>query len=248
MPIKRALLALSLAFPATASAENGWDFTATAYGWFPGLTGAVDTPMGEVEANVDFGDILDSLDIAFLGAIEARKNRLTLIADLQYFDLGTDIDAPTGALFSGGEADSQTVLLNSYLAYALVDTDNLRFDVGGGLRYTYTQLDTTLFGQGDSPDASFSIDGDFVDLLIAARLSGNFTDRVYGVAFADVGGFGIEGSSDLTWQIAGALGYRFNETWSLTSGYRHLSIEREFGPTDAEIVVSGPFLGVQASF
>jgi len=252
MPVRNLLatvaLAASFTLPAPAMAQENWDFTATAYGWFAGLSGTVETPVGDLEADVDFGDILESLDIAFLGAFEARKERLTLIADLQYFDLSSDVDAPTGAFFSGGETDTQTVLLSAYAAYALIDNSNVRFDVGGGLRYTYADIDTNLFGQDPASDVSVSVDGDYVDLLIAARLTGNFTDRLYGLAFADVGGFGIENSSDLTWQTAGAIGYRFSKTWSALGGYRHLSIHREFGPTDTTTVVSGPFLGFQASF
>ncbi len=243
-----ATLIAALASPAPALSQDGWEYTATAYGWFAGLSGTVETPMGDIETDVDFGDILESLDIAFLGAFEARKKRLSLIADLQYFDLSSDVDVPTGALFSGGETDTQTVLLSGYAVYALVESDNVRFDVGGGLRYTYADIDVDLVGQDPALDQSVSVDGDFVDLLIAARLTGNFTERLYGVAFADVGGFGIEDSSDLTWQTAGAVGYRFNKTWSALGGYRHLSINREFGPTDTTTVVSGPFLGFQASF
>ena len=207
-----------------AAAEDNWDFTTTAYGWFAGLSGTVETPLGDIETDVDFGDILESLDIAFLGAFEARNNRVSLIADLQYFDLTSDVDVPTGALFSGGETDTQTVLFSAYAAYALIDTGNMRFDFGGGLRYTYAEIDVDLFGQDETSDVAVSVDGDYVDLLFAARLSGNFTDRLYGLAFADVGGFGIEDSSDLTWQTAGAIGYRFNEKWSVLGGYRHLSI------------------------
>ncbi len=243
-----ATLIAGLASPAPALSQDGWEYTATAYGWFAGLSGTVETPIGDVETEVDFGDILESLDIAFLGAFEARKNRLSLIADVQYFDLSSDVDVPTGALFSGGETDSQTVLLSAYATYALVDNDNMRFDVGGGLRYTYADIDVDLVGQAPVADQSVSVDGDYVDLLIAARLTRNFTDRLYGLAFADVGGFGIEDSSDLTWQAAGAVGYRFNEKWSVLGGYRHLSIHREFGPTDTTTEVSGPFLGFQASF
>ncbi|MEL6362522.1 MAG: hypothetical protein AAFR21_15700 [Pseudomonadota bacterium] len=241
-------LSTVVALSGPAAAEDNWDFTTTAYGWFAGLSGTVETPIGDVETEVDFGDILESLDIAFLGAFDARKNRLSLIADVQYFDLSSDVDVPTGALFSGGEADSQTVLLSAYAAYALVDNDDMRFELGGGLRYTYADIDVDLVGQEPVADQSVSVDGDYVDLLIAARLTRNFTDRLYGVAFADVGGFGIEDSSDLTWQAAGVVGYRFNEKWSVLGGYRHLSIHREFGPTDTTTEVSGPFLGFQASF
>ena len=45
-----------------------------------------------------------------------------------------------------------------------------------------------------------------------------------------------------------ACGYRFNETWSMQAGYRHLSIDRTFDRADVTLEVSGPIIGVQASF
>ena len=90
--------------------------------------------------------------------------------------------------------------------------------------------------------------GGWTDAVIAARVSRQFNDNWYGFAYADVGGFGIGDSSDLTWQAFAGAGYRFSETWSVAGGYRNLTIEREFGPLDVTSDVSGPFLGFQARF
>ena len=64
----------------------------------------------------------------------------------------------------------------------------------------------------------------------------------------DVGGFGIGDSSDLSWQAFGAVGYRFNETWSAELGYRYLSIEREIDNSHVTLDMYGPVLGVTARF
>jgi hypothetical protein len=239
---------MAVAASGSASAGSDWHYTATLYGWFPGVSTTVETPMGEVESEASFDEILETLDLAFLGALEARNGRFSLIADLQFFDVGVEAEPPTGMLFSEAEVDSQMVLLSAYATYALVDTDDLRVDVGGGLRYIDATIDTHLTGVAPTPDASFSRDGGWADALIAARISKQFDERWYGVAYADVGGFGIGDSSDLTWQAFVGAGYRFNETWSAVGGYRHLSIERAFGNFDVTADVSGPFLGFQASF
>lgn len=242
------LAALAAAASAPASAESDWDYTATLYGWFPGVSTTVETPVGEVEGEVDFDEILETLDIAFLGAIEARKGRLTLIADLQYFDFGVEAVTPSAALFSDAEVDSQLLQFSVYASYALVDAADLRFDAGAGLRHVAATIDTRLEGLGAVPDAFFSRDGGWTDVLIAARVSHQFSDRWHGVAYADVGGFGIGDSSDLTWQAFAGVGYRIDETWSAVGGYRHLTIERSFDNFDISVDVSGPFLGFQASF
>ncbi|MEL6828604.1 MAG: hypothetical protein AAFO63_00565, partial [Pseudomonadota bacterium] len=86
MSLKRILLLAAVALPGPAAAESDWEYTSTLYGWFPGVTTTVETPVGEIEAEVDFDEVLETLDLAFLGALEARKGKLSLIGDFQFFD------------------------------------------------------------------------------------------------------------------------------------------------------------------
>ena len=234
--------------PGSAAAQSGWDHTATLYGWFPGVSTAVETPFGEVEGKAGFDEILETLDVAFLGALEARKGRLSLVADLQFFDVGVEAAPPGGILFSEAEVDSQLLMLGAYATYAVIDENDLRFEIGGGLRYADATLDTLLIGQGLTPDASFSRNGGWTDMLVSARVRRQFNDGWHGVAYADAGGFGIGESSDLTWQVFAGGGYRLSDTWSAVGGYRHIVIERELDNAAVTVEVSGPFLGFQASF
>jgi len=242
------VLLAATALPSAAAAEGEWDYTATFYGWFPGVSTRVETPVGAVESEVGFEDILESLDIAFFGAFEARNGKWSLSADLQYIDVGKTAEAPTGVLFSDAEIDSKLVVLGAYATYAVVDRPDLRFDLGAGLRHTHATIETRLVGQGATADRSFSNDASWVDGVIAARMNLRLDDRWRAIAFADVGGFGIGESSDLTWQVAAGVGYRLSEKWSAIGGYRHLTIERSFHGSDISVDVSGPFLGFQASF
>jgi hypothetical protein len=237
-----------VAAPASAAAQSEWEHTATLYGFFPGISTTVETPRGEVESEIGFDEIWDNLDIAFFGAFEARNKRLSLVGDFQFVDLGVEAEIPANPLFSSAEIDNKLVVVGAYAMYALVDAADLRFDVGGGLRHLDVSIETELHGQGTTPDESFSAEAGWTDAVIAARFSQQFNDNWYGVAYADVGGFGIGDSSDLTWQAFAGAGYRFSETWSVAGGYRNLTIEREFGPLDVTSDVSGPFLGFQARF
>lgn len=252
MSTKWLAILATFALPATAFAqspdtENTWQYTATAYGWFPGITTTVETPIGEIEAEVDFDEVLETLDIAFLGAFEARKGRLSLIGDLQFFDVSAETERAPGAL-TGAEIDSQLLIFSAYATYALVDSEDLRFDVGGGLRYNDTSVEAQLLQEGGTAGASFEDDGGWTDLLLAARVHRQFNDEWYGIGYADIGGFGIEDSSELTWQVSAGAGYKFNDKWSMVGGYRHYSVEHGDELVTATIEVSGPFLGVQAKF
>jgi hypothetical protein len=248
MALKQIVFMVAVALPAPAMAQGDWEYNATVYGWFPGVSTTVETPLGQVEAEADFDEVLDTLDIAFLGAIEARKGRWSLIGDLQFFDIGAESPTPFGTAFSDIEIDSQMTLFSAYATYALVDNDKTRFDVGGGVRYNDATVETRLISLGTTPNASLTNDGSWSDLLLAARVNHAFDDRWFVVAYADVGGFGIEDSSELTWQTFAGAGYRLGGNWSGVAGFRHLSIEREFGPANIVAEVSGPFLGFQKSF
>lgn len=243
-----AAIAAPCAVAQTAAPESDWEYIATAYGWFPGVSTTIDTPVGEIEAEVDFDEVLETLDIAFLGAFEARRGRLSLVGDLQFFDISADASVPVGPLTAQGEVESQMTLFSAYATYAVAANEDLRVDLGGGVRLNSASIDTRLLASELALDATFSNDGDWADLLLAARVNRRFSENWYGVAYADVGGFGIGDSSDLTWQASAGLGYRFNDQWSMLGGYRHLTIEREFDRADITADISGPFLGVQARF
>lgn len=240
----------ALAAPGSAAAQSEWDYTATFYTWFLGISTTAETPVGDVESEIDFQEALEDLDFGLLGGFEARNGRVSLVSDLQYYDLGIPAEPPAGLGFTGGETDSKITVLSGYGMYALIDSDAVRFDVGAGLRHTDLSVETQLVGGGSTPDATFSGDTSVTDPLIAARLHRQFNDRWHGVAFADVGGFGIDGSSDLTWQAFAGVGYRFNKTWSAFGGYRNMTVEQSADNADFEVEVDvhGPFLGVQASF
>jgi hypothetical protein len=241
--------AVALGSPSVAAAEDDWKYTATIYGWFAGVKTTLDTPAGEVTSEVDVEELFKDLDIGFLGALEARKGRTSLIGDLQYFDFTIESEPPAGNLFSDVETDLKLTFASAYATYAIVDNADLRFDVGGGLRYVDVSIETDLVGVAPAPNVTASADESWVDGVIAARVNHKFGDRTYGLAYADVGGFGVGDSSDLTWQAFVGGGYRFNETWSALGGYRHFVFERPVAAdTDFEYELSGPFLGVQATF
>ncbi len=248
MTIKAFLVAGLFALPIAAAAQDDWNHRVTAYGWATGLSSTVETPVGELEAEIDFDEILDSLDLAFFGAFEARKGRWAVVIDGMYADLATEIESFPTANFNSGEIGTQVGLIGGYVTYAVVDGPKTRIDVGPGLRYTDVSVDALAEGVDPTPDTAITVDGSWTDLVIATRLTQAFNENWYGVAYADVGGFGIDDSSEITWQAFGGVGYDFGNSWSGLAGYRHLFIDHDFGPTNVDTEISGPFFGVQKTF
>ncbi|MEO1552002.1 MAG: hypothetical protein AAFR93_16495, partial [Pseudomonadota bacterium] len=230
--------------PLPAMAEEDWQLTGTFYGWLPGITTTVDTRLGDVEAEVAVSDILEKLDVAFLAALETRNGRLALVGDLQYFDLGADASPAIGAIDSV-DIDSQITVLGGYTLYEVSNSPNTRIELGGGLRYYDAKYDTVVSG---AFPLNFSNDGNWADAVLSARVTHAFDSDWFGVAYADVGGFGLGFSSDLTWQAYIAAGYRLNASWSAVAGYRRLMFERDFDGRMITSEVGGPVIGFQTQF
>ncbi|MEO1639491.1 MAG: hypothetical protein AAFU41_09635 [Pseudomonadota bacterium] len=244
MTLIRVAFAALITLPLPAMAEEDWQYNGTFYGWLPGITTEVETPLGEVEAEVAFSDILDKLDFAFLAALEARKGPWALVGDLQYFDLGAET-SPQIAAIDTVDVDSQVTILGGYALYEVSNSPDTRIELGGGLRFYDAKFDTVVAG---ATPLSFSDDGNWADAVLSARVTHTFNNDWFGVAYADVGGFGVGDSSDLTWQAYVAAGYRLNASWSAVAGYRHLMFERDFDGRLVTSDVGGPVIGFQKQF
>lgn len=82
----------------------------------------------------------------------------------------------------------------------------------------------------------------WVDPIIGVRARYNFTDKIYALARADIGGFGV--SSDLTWQAYGAVGYQCTSQTAVELGYRHLYVDYRDGDFIYDVDTSGAMVSL----
>jgi opacity protein-like surface antigen len=239
--------AAGLALSSTAHAQS-WEYAITGYAWMSGLESSLETPAGTVTSDLSFGDVLDRLDLALYATVEARNGPWVLIGDVNYADLGSRIDRPVGAAFSGATIDTTLLVLSGFGGYAIVDRPDLRLEVGGGVRYYDVSVDARLTGNGAVADRRFDLSEGWADPILGVHLRAPLGERWFARAFADAGGFGIENTSDLSWQVYAGGGYEINQTWAVEFGYRHLSIDKSIDDINVEIEESGPLLGVTARF
>jgi uncharacterized protein YycO len=89
---------------------------------------------------------------------------------------------------------------------------------------------------------------DWVDPFVGMRARYNFSDRLYAVAKADVGGFGV--SSDLVWQAYGALGYHLSKSGKTTVelGYKYMAVDYAKGGFTYDVAMSGVMLNLGFRF
>jgi hypothetical protein len=108
-----------------------------------------------------------------------------------------------------------------------------------GVRYTSVSLDI-------NPDqaATFGDNEDWWDPYIGVQAVVGLKRNLDFRTTATIGGFGISGSSDLSWSAAAFLDWRLNHYIGLNLGYRALAWDYEDGGFEWDVCLHGPWLGL----
>jgi hypothetical protein len=109
----------------------------------------------------------------------------------------------------------------------------------GGGRVWSVDNDVT-FKAGLLPERKTGVSESWIDPVVGLRGSINLASGFFATAYADVG----SGASDLTWQICGGIGYRFNDRFLGQIGYRHISVDYENDGFIWDVEMSGPIIGL----
>jgi hypothetical protein len=236
--------------PATASPKpqvvdpDEWRFQFAPYLWVAGISGNVG--IGSAAVNVDAGITDSNVDLrfGFMGTFAARKNRLIILTDLQYSNLGTDHATP-GPLFSTARADFKTFVLDPEVGYRLVDNPekNASIDVLGGIRYWHLKTDITL-NPGLLSAVTASRSRSWVDAVAGLRANTDITKRIFLTGKTDLGG----GGSHFTYQLFGGVGLHMGRHFSLIGGYRHLSVNYNKDGFLFDTALAGPVFGLAIRF
>jgi hypothetical protein len=250
-----ALLASMVASPASAQ-EHRW--TVTPYVWLPSVDGNLrfETPSGarpEVEASPD--DYLENVDMGLLLAGEYRGDDWAIFTDLMYFDLSNEsasvrtVSGPGGTqipIDAGSQLNFKGGLWTLGAGYELTDYGNYTLEAFAGFRYlgADAQLNWSFSGPLNQFPQSGSVDGeeDIWDGLVGVRGEVRAGDWFFPY-YLDVGA----GSSDLTLQVMGGVGYRFGG-WDIRAVYRHLYYEQGDDSLINNIAMSGPAFGANFRF
>jgi len=247
-----------LATPAAADplASDEWQFQVTPYLWALSLDGDVTVKGVESSPSVSFRDILKNLDYALMVEGEARKDRFGLYANAIYASLGVT-DKVSGV---GVKTDAQVLWAGAGASYRLgpwalsqeggTSGPNVAVEPYAGARYTYLNTKLKIRNGGPQVDANKS----WVDPIVGVRTIWQLTPKWNVTTFGDIGGFGL--GSDLTWQAAGLVGYRFglfgDDNARFLAGYRALYQNYKSGSGSNEfkwdMTLHGPTLGVAIDF
>jgi len=231
----------------TSESQDQWQFAGAIYLWGADIGG---NTVGGSEVEVGFSDLLDNLEMAFMGAFAARKNNWSFLTDVVYLDLGVDetveLSVPIGPIqvpvTTSVDLDLQGLVLHFAAGYGLYSEGKSRLDLIGGVRYL--DLDTDLFLELQSlgPGLSRTISDSLTtwDGIIGLKGYASLGERWFMPNYVDIGA----GDSELTWQATAGIGYRAGRVWDLALVYRHLEWDFDSTRLIDDINFSGPTLGV----
>jgi hypothetical protein len=232
-----------------------WKYEATIYMWAAGMDANTETG-GDID--ISFNDILDDLDVAFMGSLGARNGKWSVVADTIYLDIsqnegGSETIPIFGPVTTKTTVDTDIDMKASIITfgggYNLSDDEKWTLDLIVGGRYTWVDVDSELDLKrtGDllqtSRQAKVSDSENLWDGIVGIRGQFNLNDNWYVPYYADIGA----GQSDRTWQVLAGIGYKFR--WGdVLLAYRHLEYDFDSGFLLKDLSVSGPALGARFHF
>jgi hypothetical protein len=208
--------------PAT---KSEWSYLVEPYLLFPNMGGTVglaDLPEATVDASTNA--IFGHLKMGFMLNAEASNGRWTIGSDLLYMDLAQGVKP--GLIITGGEISAKQLGWEVSGLYEVKPW--LDLGIGGMLNSINSGVDITLdFIGGTPPIKSKSLTKTWYDPMLITRIKSKAGEKFIYQFRGEIGGFGI--GSDLAWQMQAVAGYQFSKLFSVTGGYRIISLDYETG-------------------
>ena len=237
-----------LMIPAQPAAAAGWDWDFALYLFALGIDGTTVVRGNEADVDLSFSDILEDLEMAATGHLEANKRESPwgFFGDIFYSSLGANIERPNA------EWDMNMTYLEGAATYGMGEN----FALLGGLRYITMELTLDVsppiappIQPGPGPQR-FEGDQSWTDLMLGGRYRKTFGERWGFSARGDLAGFGISDGSDLTWNVVLLGQFKATSRIGLILGYRWFDIDYE--NTDDlfvfDVLQAGPVFAFNYSF
>ncbi len=216
--------------------NNGWYYRAAIYLWAQSLDGDIGVRNNIADINVPFSDLVDNLEVGFMGSLEIGKDRWSLLLDLNYADISGDHRTPRSSI----SLEQKQLITNLVLGYEVYQSNSSTLSLFGGMRSNW--LDVNI----DFNDLHIDQDKSWVDPIIGLRYNHLFNEDFYLRAAGDIGGFGI--SSDLTWQAMLGLGWQINPCTGAVIGYRAIYTDYHDDGFTYDVTAHGPVIGIEYKF
>lgn len=223
-----------------ATADGEWTVTVAPYLWATGLDGSVGVlGLPAQSVDLDFTDVLESLEGGLMGVVEARRGRFSLGFDLLYANVSDSFNTPVGVAATSLTAEVTTITATAVAGYDLVPDPTFDLDLVGGARYW--SVDNELRVSGGALGGATVSDGDtWIDLIAGAKFRKSLNDHWDLAGWALVG---VAGASDSMWDVMAGVSYRTGTKARIFAGYRVLSVEYEDAGFVYDVTQKGPIIG-----
>lgn len=226
-------------------AQDGdtWQNEITIYGWLAGIDGDIRFPTDtSPDVNVQASDIIEDLNMVFMGNYVGKYNKWSFIADIIYMDVGEGVRTPLLGNPTGIDLNISSSVFTGAVGYDLVNSPTSVLAVVGGVRYMSLDVDAEL-EYFDTQVTEVSESESLYDGIVGLKGAFLLGDNWYFPYAADIG----TGDSDLTYQLYAAIGYRFG--WGdIRVGYRFLGYDLGDDKVMEDLQLSGPVAGIGFRF
>jgi opacity protein-like surface antigen len=229
--------------PVTDPAK-AWSFGADVYLWAAGVGGETS---GGSDIDVPFSDLIENLDLGFMGVGHVYYNKWHASLDALYLNLsaenGKDITLPNDQTLSGrANVDLKSLVLTPVIGYVALETERFQLEPFAGARYA--NLDATLDIRVHDRSREFSDSTGLLDGIVGARGDVSIDENWHLPYYVDIG----TGDSDLTWQVMAGVGYRINQAIDVGVTYRYIEWQFEDNALLKDLNFSGPLIGARFRF
>jgi len=230
--------------------DNRWQFTAQLYLWGASIGGETRSGTG---ISVELEDLLNNLEMVFMGSFEARKGKWSLLTDVIYLDLsGSEtltVSIPIGPgipVTTSGRLDLTSWVVHLAGGYNLLTSGKSVLDLIAGARYL--DLDADVFlgleGLGPAQSINFSVSESIWDGIVGVKGRVALGERWFLPYYLDIGA----GDSDFSWQAAAGVSFQAARWADIGLVYRYLAWEFESGSLINDFDISGPAFGASFRF
>ena len=243
-----ALAAGTLALAANPANADAWSFQIEPY--MLGITIDGDAGIGRVtgvDVGVDFGDILDNLDLGGFLHFEARhESSWGVSVDYGFMDLSKDVTGPRGGVL---DADLFQGVFEAMLMKG-VGSGDAQLDLFAGVRWWDNEVEVLIDPVLLPGTASRKVEEDWVDLVVGARWINPISEKWSLMLKGDIGG----GGADFTWLAHAGFRWRFGKTTELDMSYKALAVDYETGIPGQpgyfmyDTITHGPVIGLVFNF
>lgn len=158
--------------PAAAQATGGdsgdYQYAITPHLWATRMKGDVKTGrLPKTTLDMNFSDILDTLDLGFMTAIKVRKSRWAFVFDGMYMNVSDSGSASSsdGALSVSADAEVRQKMLAFVLAYRVLEKKH-PLDLIAGTRYNRVPLHESRLRDKDGFLYDIANDGLYVGMTL----------------------------------------------------------------------------------